>query len=231
MPKKKKKSWKERQREKQVKQQRAQEAYQRQSEAKIKARKWPKGKIIVGLSLVALILVSYSAWQYYIQLPPAIGGDTSNNAPPPGLAPNFSFSDINGTKFSLNQFTGRVIAVHFMAVGCSGQIYPINDNQLKQLRLACGDHCSDNPVTMVTVAVATCPNSGIATIRLTYGITWVLGNDYADGKMDIVEAYKSYSIKDGTILLIDKTFNVNKVYNEAITAETFSSKINQLVGA
>ncbi|MFP3984749.1 MAG: hypothetical protein ACLFU9_02105 [Candidatus Bathyarchaeia archaeon] len=231
MPKKKKKSWKERQREKQVKQQRAQEAYQRQLQAKRKAKKWPKGKILVGLSFVTLILISYTAWQYYVQLPPAIGGETGNSPPPTGLAPSFSFSDINGTRFSLSQFNGKVVAVHFMAVGCSGQIYSINDIQLKQLRAVCGDHCSSNPVTMFTVAVATCPNSDLVGIRSTYGITWVFGNDYADGKLDIVEAYKSYSIKDGTILLIDKTFNVNKVYNEATTAEALSSKINQLLGA
>ena len=232
MPKiKRKKSWKERQKKKNVKQQKAQEAYDRQLEAKKKARKWPKGKIIVGISFVALILISYGAWQYYIQLPPSIGGETNNTPPPTGSAPNFSFSDINGTQFSLNQFNGKVIAVHFMAVGCGGQVYPINDQQLKQLKAICNNHCSSSPLTMVTVAVATCQNSDLARIRSTYGITWVVGNDYADGKMDIVEAYKSYSIKDGTILLIDKTFNVDKVYTEATTAEALSSKINQLMGA
>ncbi len=229
MPKK-KKSWKEWHREKQVKQQRAQEAYQRQSQAKRKARKWHKGKIIVGISLVAIILISYTVWQYYVQLPPAIGGDTNNNPPPTGLAPNFSFSDINGTQFSLSQLAGKVIAVHFMAVGCSGQVYSLNDNQLRQLRAVCEDYCNNNPVTMVTVAVATCPNVDLVRIRSTYGITWVLGNDYTDGRMDIVDAYKAYSIRDGTVLLIDKTFNVDEVYNEAITAETLYSKINQLLG-
>jgi hypothetical protein len=124
-----------------------------------------------------------------------------------------------------------VIAVHFMAVGCGGQVYPINDQQLTQLKAVCSNHSSSSPVTMVTVAVASCENAELARIRSTYGITWVLGNDYTDGKMDIVEAYKSYSIKDGTILLIDKTFNVDKVYTEAATAEALSSKISQLLGA
>lgn len=232
MPKKKKKkSGKEGQREKQMKQQRAQKTYQRQIGAKRKARKWPKGKIIAGISFLALILISYGVWQYYVQLPPSIGDETDNTAPLTGSAPNFSFSDINGSQFSLNQFNGKVIAVHFMAVGCGGQVYPINDQQLKQLNAVCSNHCSSSPVTMVTVAVATCENAELARIRSTYGITWVLGNDYADGKMDIVEAYKSYGIKDGTILLIDKTFNVDKVYTEASTAEALSSKINQLLGA
>ncbi|MDH5691312.1 MAG: hypothetical protein OEY81_07790, partial [Candidatus Bathyarchaeota archaeon] len=70
MPKKKKKkSWKERQRERQIKQQRAQEVYriQREREAERKPRQWPKGKILGALCLIAIIFVSYGAWQYYIQ--------------------------------------------------------------------------------------------------------------------------------------------------------------------
>jgi parallel beta-helix repeat protein len=67
MPKKeKKKSWKERQRERQIKQQRVQEAYQIQSEreAKRKPRQWPKGKILVAVCLLIIILGVYGAWQY-----------------------------------------------------------------------------------------------------------------------------------------------------------------------
>ncbi|MDH5451565.1 MAG: hypothetical protein OEX77_11860, partial [Candidatus Bathyarchaeota archaeon] len=139
--------------------------------------------------------------------------------------------DIDGTQFSLNQFSGKVIAIHFMAVGCHGQIYPINDNQLTQLKTVCNAYCSSKPVTVVTVAVATCASSDLAQIQANYGITWVLGNDYADGKMDIVEAYNKYSITDGTIVLIDKAFNVSEVYTDAITADTLPSKIDQLLGA
>ena len=194
-----------------------------------KPRRWPKGRILVGVSLVTLIFIAYSAWQYHIQLPPTIGGET-NNPLPNGSAPNFSLKDINGTQLSLNQFSGKVIAVHFMAVGCSGQYDAINDNQLKQLKTICNTHCGNRLVTVVTVAVATCPNSDLASIRTSYGITWSLGNDYADGKMDVIEAYATYSIKDGTTLLIDKAFNVDKVYTETITSNILSSRISQLLG-
>jgi len=234
LPKKeKKKSWRERQRERQLKQQRAQEAYkiQRERETERKPRKWPKGRIIFGVCLIALIFTTYGTWQYFEgQKPPAIGGATSNS-PQTGPAPNFSLKDINGTQFSLSQFSGKVIVVHFMAVGCYGQMYPINDNQLRQLKIVCNIYCTNKPVTMFTVAVATCANSELARIRTNYGITWILGNDYDDYNMDIVNAYSSYSIQDGSILLIDKSFNVAKVYTEAITTETLSSKINQFLEA
>lgn len=234
MPKKKrkKKSWKERQKERQTKQQKTQETHRIQREReRAKPRKWPKGKILGTMCLIAIVFVAYGAWQYHnSQLPPIIGNG-GNNPPPTGSAPNFSLRDIDGTQFSLNKFSGNVIAIHFMGVGCHGQIYPINDQQLKQLKTVCNDYCGNKPVTVVTVAVATCASSDLAQIRANYGITWVLGNDYDDGKMDIVEAYNEYSIRDGTIVLIDKAFDVSKAYTDAITADTLSSKISQLLGA
>jgi parallel beta-helix repeat protein len=71
----KKKSWKEIQRERQIKQQRAQEAYQIQSEkeAKKKPRQWPKGKIFLAVCLIAIIFGTYGAWQYTNTAAPSDG--------------------------------------------------------------------------------------------------------------------------------------------------------------
>lgn len=229
--KKRKKSWKERQRERQKKQQRAQETYRLQRERKVerKPSQWPKGKVIFGVCMVAVLFIAYGTWQYYnSQLPPSFGG-TTNNPPPIGSAPNFSIKDINGTQFSLGQFSGKVIIVHFMAVGCHGQIYPIDENQLKQLKSICGSYCGKEPISIITVAVATCPSSNLIQIRSTYDATWVFGNDYEDGKMDIVDAYVPYGIKDGSILVVDKSFDVVEVYTESVSASTLSSMINQLL--
>jgi hypothetical protein len=133
---------------------------------------------------------------------------------------------IDGTQFSLNNYRGRVVVIHIMGVGCHGQINPINDNQLTQLKTVCSSFCGNKPVTLVTVAVATCPSSDLARIRATYGITWPLGNDYDDGTMEIAQEYASQG--DGTIVLIDQTFHIVDSY-AAITASTFSSRINQLL--
>ena len=195
-----------------------------------KPRQWPKGRIFFAVGLVIVIFLAYGIWQYQVQRPPAIGGDTDNPLPN-GSAPNFSLSDINGTQFSLDQFSGKVIAIHFMAVGCSGQYNSINDNQLKQLRTVCNTHCGNSPVTIVTVAVSTCSTNDLSLIRTKYGVNWTLGNDYADGILDVVEAYEPFSIEDGTIILVDKAFNVEEVYTEAVTSYTLSSRISQLLGA
>lgn len=115
-----------------------------------------------------------------------------------------------------------------MGVGCHGQINPINDNQLTQLKTVCSNYCGNQPVTVVTVAVATCPSSDLEQIRATYGITWSIGNDYDDGTMDTAQQYASQG--DGTIVLIDKTFHISDSF-AAITASTLTLEIDQLLRA
>jgi hypothetical protein len=85
MPKKeKKKSWKDTQRERQIKQQRAQEAYKVQSEieAKRKPRQWPKGKIIITVFLIVIIFGAYGIWQFATPTTPSNG-----ELPPPNIPP------------------------------------------------------------------------------------------------------------------------------------------------
>jgi len=238
----KKKSWKETQRERQIRQQKSEEAYQKQKEAetKIKPRKLSKGKMILGICLIASILsVSvYGVWQYNEgQKPPVIGSNIAAPSPAPNSpnpkisAQEFSLQDINGTLVSLSQFKGEVIGIHFMAVGCHGQINPINEYQLTQLKGACNNFCGKEPATILTVAVATCQSSDLNVLRNDYGVTWTLGNDYADGTLDIVDAYVPHEIGDGTVVLIDKNFNIAQVYNGGVAAETLSSKMRQLLEA
>ena len=215
----KKKEWKKKQRERQ----RAQEAYetQRAREAQKKPRKYPKGKILGAFCLITLIFGAYGAWQFAqpSTAPPAINPTNPLQAPY-----EFTMKSIDGTQFSLNNYRGRVVVIHIMGVGCHGQINPINDNQLTQLKIVCNSFCGNGPVALATVAVATCPSSDLEQIRTTYGITWPLGNDYEDGTMDIAQKYASQG--DGTIVLIDKTFHIIDSYT-TITASTLSSKINQ----
>jgi hypothetical protein len=178
-------------------------------EGERKPWQWTKGKILGVICLLSIIVTAYGAWQYYV------------HSQSTEQAPNLSLEDIN-------QFRGSVIVIHFMYVDCDGQINPINDQQLKQLKMVCNNFCDNAPVAIVTVAIA-CPNANLPKIRATYGITWLFGNDLGDGKIDIFDAYKDYSIDDGTIILIDKEFNIAQVYTEAIAADTLSSKISQLL--
>jgi hypothetical protein len=230
----KKKDWKDKQRKRQIRQQRAQEASQKQKERdeKRKPQKFPMQKLFVGVALIVLVLTAYGVWQYYEgQKPPTIGGASGTVSPSTASATDFSLRDINGTQVSLSQFSGRVIGIHFMAVGCGGQINPINEYQLVQLEKVCSNLCGKEPATILTVAVATCENSALDVLRTYFGVTWALGNDYDDGALEIVNAYAPHEIGDGSVVLIDKDFNVAQVYRGGVAAETLSSKISQLLEA
>jgi len=225
--KKKKKSWKERQRERQLRQQRAQETYRIQSEreAEKRPRKWPKGKILGAFFIILIIFGGYGTWQY---MQPSTEPPPINPTKPLQTPYEFTMRNIDGNQFSLSSFKGRVIVIHIMGVGCHGQIYPINENQLTQLKKVCDSFCGKEQVTLLTVAVATCPSSDLQQIRTVYEVTWLFGNDYDDGKMDIAQKYATQG--DGTIVLIDKTYHISETYG-ATTASTLSAKINQLLGA
>jgi len=189
-----------------------------------KPRKWPKGRIIVVISLVAILVAAYGSWHYFTM--------ETASPEPWGQAPDFPLMDINSTSiFTLGEFSGKVIAIHFMIVGCHGEVYSIDDNQLRQLKSVCNNFCGGGQFVIITVLSSTCLTSNLTQIRLDYGITWRMGNDYNDGMMDIFKAYEAYSVKDGTIVLVNKTFNVTKVHTEAMTASALSSEIDQLLKA
>jgi parallel beta-helix repeat protein len=62
MPKKKKKTWKEQQRDRQLKERKVEKTFQqqRQHAKKNKPRKWPKGKIVVSLIILSIVISSYA---------------------------------------------------------------------------------------------------------------------------------------------------------------------------
>jgi peroxiredoxin len=221
-----KKIWREKQRERQ----RAQEAYeaQRAREAQKKPRKYPKGKIVLGICLIGLVFLAYVVWQSSSE-PSSSTNGTPNNPPPLGKAPDFSLADINGSRFSLSAEYGKVIVIHFMAVSCGGGIVETNENQLRTLKSVCSACCGSAQVTVVTVAATTCAVGCLETIRSDYTVTWTLGNDMDDGKADIVNAYSSYSIADGAIVLVDRNSNIVQVYTEEIAFGTLYSRIGQLL--
>jgi hypothetical protein len=230
----KKKSWKETQHDRQMKQQRAENGHRVQKERAIrrKPKRFPFERLFLGLALIVVILAAYGIWSYYDgQKPPTIGGVSGTVSPSTGPATDFTLRDINGTEVSLSQFSGRVIGIHFMAVGCHGQINPVNEYQLAQLENVCSNLCGKEPANILTIAVATCESSDLDVLRSSYGVTWALGNDYDDGVLDIVNAYVPHEIGDGSVVLIDKGFNVVEVYRGGVASGTLSSRISQLLEA
>ena len=179
--------------------------------------------MLIGVFALIIILGGYLAWQYL-----SAPSEDPPEIPTTSLLSTYEFTmnDMNGTSFSLTNYRGKVILLHLMAVGCSGQIYQINDYQLTQLKTVCDSYCGKDNVTIISVAVATCENSGLSWIRETYDVNWFFGNDVDDGTIDIAQNYGVYG--DGTIVIIDKNFQVHEAYS-AIDATTLKSEINQLL--
>lgn len=230
MPKKtkKKKSWKERQRERQKAQEAEQIRLEVEKKYKGKDTGWPKGKILGAFCLIILIFGAYWLWQSTQPAQPSTAPPPINPTNPLQTPYEFTMRDINGTQFSLRRFSGNVIVIHLMGVGCGGQIDQINDNQLTHLRTVCSSFCGKAPVTLITVAVSTCGTcEPLLQLRDMYTISWLFGNDFDDGKADIAQKYATHG--DGTIVLIDKAFHISDSYS-TIIASTLSQKINQLLG-
>jgi hypothetical protein len=233
------KNLKEQQRERQIKQQKMQEAHERENKQN-RTRKHSKRHsikyVFSAICLIALLLTAYGVWQYYEgQKPPTIGtvsgSPSATSDPSVSLAPNFSLKDINGTQISLSSFNGKVLGIHFMAVGCHGQINPNNEYQLAQLNSACKSLCVKGNAAFVTIVVSTCQTSDLNLLRSNYGVTWAMGNDYADGTLEIVDNYVPFGIGDGAVILVDKTSNIVQIYNNGVSANTLVSRVNQLSGA
>jgi len=189
-------------------------------------KKKKQTKLLLGVvSLIVIVVVGIVVWQYVStpsEDPPEITHTTLFSTY------EFTMNDINGTQFTLNNYRGNVIVIHLMAVGCSGQINQINNYQLIRLKSLCSGYCDNKPVTVVSVAVATCETSNLAQLREIYGITWFFGNDVDDGTVDIAQNYGVYG--DGTIILIDKDFQVHEAYSD-VEFPTLQSEINQLLEA
>ena len=149
-----------------------------------------------------------------------------------GQAPDFSLEDINGTKISLSQYTGKPVLLHFMGLaGCSGQLSAMGYDKLSQLE-SINVKYSDK-IAMVTVAVATCASCDeiMAELRKDYGISWIMGNDFDDEKLEIIDSYSNlnHSLYDGTVVLIDESFKIVEIYEPNATTEALTSKIAELL--
>jgi len=60
-------------------------------------------------------------------------------------------------------------------------------------------------------------------------VTWLFGNDYDDGKLEIIERFKNYNLEDGQILLINPSFDVTHISQGEVTAGDIFTVLNHLL--
>ena len=183
-------------------------------------------KILLGFGFLVIIFLGYGLIS---NKKASIGDDLEGNSQEESI-PFFKIVDLKGNDHRLADYQGSPVIAHFMSVSCGGEFSKLNDNQLKQLNSVCGDLCDENHVTIFTILVSTCETTDLSQLYDLYNITWILGNDYQDAKLDVVEAFSEFEPADGMIILMDGDLVVNKVLDYSVTSEDLLAEILALEG-
>lgn len=107
--------------------------------------------IIVIIILIALVLIfSQSA---YIKTEPK-------------KAANFTLRDPWDYKFSLDQFNGKPVILHFFRIYYGGRITKESFKQIEELSKICtklcnGEKCTKGDLHIISITLATCPTTDL----------------------------------------------------------------------
>ena len=142
--------------------------------------------------------------------------------------PNFELKDTDGETFCLSSRRETPVLLHFMTIGCGGQYAEINDYQIRQLLHICDEYCTENGLDIVTITVTSCTTSDLKSLKNKYNMTWVIGNDYDDNKLDIIEAYKEYELYDGTIIIGTSGNRFHEIFREKVSSDTLIEKLKEI---
>ncbi len=179
---------------------------------------------IILLALLAYLFVGDKTSETTDAVTPKVTPQTT-----PIDKPVFTLTDLMGDKHRLADYEGNAAIIHFMAVGCGGEYRTINDNQLKELKKVCLSLCSNSSVKMFTVLISTCTTTDLQQLYGMYNITWIIGNDYQDNKLDIVNTYSKYEVVDGSIVMLGRDLSFHEAIHEVIAADTIISKTRDIL--
>jgi peroxiredoxin len=209
-----------------LKLQRSQEAEKHRIEEKL--RKQSRKRILSKTIKLAIIIVIVTAVLYVAVSLWSQNSSPQQNTPSTpeisGPAPLFTIQDINGTQFSLNDFKGKIIVLHFMG--------NINDEEIDEIGKLCPVYCGENMVAIsVTGPTCECTKIQLYQMREVKKVTWFLGQD--DTSYTTYNLYAKYITSHGepyfpTVVLIDKNLNVKGAYG-FVNASTLSSEIESLI--
>ncbi|MBU2564798.1 MAG: cytochrome c biogenesis protein [Candidatus Thermoplasmatota archaeon] len=137
-------------------------------------------------------------------------------------APDFTTTDLNGTAFSLHDFSGDVVVLHFMKIDEDGEINTTNKQQITDLKTVW--ETTTGNLSIITIVSAANASTNITQFRDSHSITWWFTVDN-----QVYELYSNFTQAwgDPTILLLDRNLNIFEGYSY-IDAQTLSMKIEIL---
>lgn len=144
----------------------------------------------------------------------------------PKKAPNFKLRDPWDYKFSLEQFKGKPVILHFFRIYCGGRITKESFNQIKELNKVCaelckGEKCTEGDSHMISIVLATCPTTDLKEWTEYFNINWLLGNDYDDYQLDIIKDYSEYlsKLRDPALIFVNKNQEIVSASNSLSSSE------------
>lgn len=126
-------------------------------------------------------------------------------------AANFNLRDPWDYKFSLEEFQGKPVILHFFRIYCGGRITKESLRQIEELNKVCtklckGEKCTEGDLQIISITLATCPTTDLKEWAKYFNINWLLGNDYDDYKLDIFSSYTEYlkKLKDPALIFLNQ---------------------------
>jgi len=221
--KRKKESWKEKQRRIALKHQKALEAQriQRLKAPKKREGGFPKGKLLVLTMFLLLIVGVYAVWS---TTQPATNTQQQNNQNSQNnqqyeKAPDFALTDIDGKPLSLKDFKGKVVVLDIFQIQCPACTWEITELKKVQAKY------SSNDVEIISVSVY--PYDTVQLLReyrADHEITWRIALD-EDGVI-----YTKYTIQSTpTIIIIDEEGFIRFRRDRSVSAEQLYDVIEPLL--
>ena len=161
--------------------------------------------IVVAMTIASALLVT-----------PASAQQSENTAP------DFTTTDLNGTAFSLHDFSGYVVVLHFMKIDKEGNINAANNQQLNDLKVVWENNSGN--LSIITIASPANASTNLTQIRNTYNIAWWFAVDNTTYGL-----YSAYTTTwgDPTVLLLDRAQSIFEGYSY-VDAQTLATKIDIL---
>ncbi|MCM8831175.1 MAG: TlpA family protein disulfide reductase [Candidatus Omnitrophica bacterium] len=152
----------------------------------------------------------------------------------PTKAADFNLRDPNNKYFSLSQFKGRPVILNFFRIYCGGRIAPMTKKQFQELSKVCQEFCKDKncqdaEVVIIGITLATCPTTDLKEWAEYHKISWLLGNDYDDYKLDVFNSYAThlFNLREPALIFINANQEV-VAKSEYLTYEGIMEKLKEI---
>lgn len=150
-------------------------------------------------------------------------------------AENFELRDPWDYRFSLEQFKGNPVILHFFRIYCGGRITKESFKQIKELNKVCtklckGKKCTEGEIHIISITLATCPTTDLKEWANYFDINWLLGNDYDDYQLDVIKDYSEYlsKLRDPALIFISPSQEIMFTSNY-LNASEIKKKLKEIL--